>query len=72
MTDNNEMKNGDKPAFAWIDHPDAQGLSKRELFAAMIAQGLAANAEAFQSNISQEAVLLADELIAELEASDAL
>jgi hypothetical protein len=70
------MKNGNQPAFAKAAfyHPDGgvdtpqQGLTKREYFAGLAMQGLLANPDLYvDMKIGQEAVALADELLAELD-----
>lgn len=76
------IKNGDLPAMPVMDESTQEqyngvlnirhsvlsyGLTKREQFAMAIAQGLASLVG--QSYIARDAVLLADELLAELEKS---
>lgn len=72
---------GDEPAYPtddFVEHPSAPaggymarrgGLSKRELFAAMAMQGLLAGGyhDRFPGEASEQAVLYADSLLAELE-----
>jgi len=68
------IKNGDLPAmpielngFGLYEPAAYTGLTKREQFAMAIAQGLAA--QGGQSYIARDAVLLADELLNQLEIS---
>ena len=69
------IKNGDLPAMPITprvdymhikDKPYCNGLTKREQFAAMAMQGLLAGGS-YRSNIARDAVLIAYELLAELE-----
>lgn len=67
------MNNGDKAAFNAVGqvNPDyfvcEPGLSKRELFAAMLPQGILSNEYYPFDGVVVEAVKRADQLIAELE-----
>lgn len=64
------MKNPDKPSIPTkVQGTRYYGLSKREYFAAMAMQGLLANSSVVikESNIAQGAVMLADQLLNELE-----
>ena len=64
------IKNGDLPAMPmWCEQLEQQlyGLTKREQFAAMAMQGILANSSNSMSYVARDAVLMADELLAELE-----
>ena len=63
------MKNSDKPAYPFID-PEftAEGLTKREYFAAMAMQGMVSNDfRGTTSQFAKIAIELADELLKQLE-----
>ena len=72
------IKNGDLPASPTVYadlaangqrelYCDQAGLSKREQFAAMAMHGILANSSNSMSYAARDAVLMADELLAELE-----
>lgn len=64
------MSNKKLPAFppnAGWEHSEANGLSKREYFAAMAMQGLATNWSKSNEEIARNAIEIADALLAELE-----
>lgn len=71
------MKRSDKPAFPLhlknndnSSHPEANGMTKREYFAAMAMQGLSASEFGVKNNaivIAKESVNMADELLKALE-----
>lgn len=67
------IKNGDLPAMpiGYIDYQyrdtSHHGLSKRERMAMSMAQGILSNSSNSMNHVARDAVLLADELLAELE-----
>jgi len=61
----NKKTNGDDRAYPNTEN-NSDGLTKRELFAAMFLQGIIGSGDAYDGCLSESAVEYADELIAEL------